>query len=60
MKLSIGKTRGQLYSLAKLLGDVNAVRGGPEKMFKRVLRKQAGKKAGHGLSSVFNTTFKKK
>ncbi len=39
--LSIGKTRGALYTLARLLGDVNAVQKG--KVGKRVARRATGK-----------------
>ena len=59
MKLSFSKTRGQLYQVAKLMGDINAVKSGsPQKMVKRVLRKQAGKMSARGMSSVFGKMFK--
>ena len=39
------KTRGILYYLARLLGDVNAVKSGsPKKMGKRVANKVIGRK----------------
>lgn len=38
--MSIGKTRGFLYGLAPILGDVNAVKKG--KVGKRIERRPAG------------------
>ena len=49
--MSIGKTRGLLYLLAKLLGDVQAVKKG--RVGKRVARRAAGKVAGRGLGKLF-------
>jgi hypothetical protein len=49
--MSINKTRGFLYTLAKLLGDVNAVQKGT--VGKRVMRRQAGKLTGRGLGKLF-------
>jgi hypothetical protein len=49
--MSISKTRGFLYTLAKLLGDVNAVKKGT--VGKRVMRRQAGKLTGRGLGKLF-------
>jgi hypothetical protein len=49
--MSINKTRGFLYWLAKLLGDVNAVEKG--KVGKRVARRVAGKVTGRGLGKLF-------
>lgn len=45
--MSIGKTRGSLYTLARLLGDVNAVKKG--KVGKRVARRAAGKVTGRTM-----------
>jgi len=42
--MSINRTRGFLYWLARLLGDVNAVQKG--KVGKRVARRAAGKATG--------------
>lgn len=39
----ISALRSFLYGLAKLLGDVQAVRRGPEAMVKRLARRQAGR-----------------
>ena len=50
--MSISKTRGFLYWLARLLGDVNAVKKG--KVGRRVLRRAAGK----GTGRVFRKLFK--
>jgi len=44
-------TRGWLYWLAKLLGDVNAVKKG--KVGRRVARRAAGKVTGKGLWKLF-------
>ena len=54
-KLSIGKTRGILYKIAKFLGDFSAVSSGnPKKIAKRVGRRTAGKVTG----KVFRKLFK--
>ncbi|WP_187442109.1 hypothetical protein [Sutcliffiella horikoshii] len=49
--MSINKTRGFLYFLAKILGDVNAVKKG--KVGKRVARRTAGKATGRALGKLF-------
>jgi len=49
--MSISKSRGWLYKLAKLLGDVNAVKKG--KVGKRIARRAAGKAAGKGFGKIF-------
>ncbi len=49
--MSINKTRGFLYTLAKLLGDVNAV--GKGKTGKRVARRAAGKATGKMFRKLF-------
>jgi hypothetical protein len=49
--MSISKTRGWLYLIAKLLGDVNAVKKG--RVGKRVARRLAGKATGRGLGKIF-------
>jgi len=49
--MSIGKTRGFLYWLARLLGDVNAVQKG--KIGRRIARRTAGKLTGRGLRKLF-------
>ena len=43
--------RGLLYRLARLLGDVNAVKKG--KVGRRVGRRAAGKAAGKGMKKLF-------
>ena len=48
--MSIGKTRGFLYWLARLLGDVNAVQ--KDKVGKRVARRAAGKATGRTLRKL--------
>lgn len=49
--MSINKSRGFLYLLAKILGDVNAVKKG--KVGKRVARRVAGKGTGRLLGKFF-------
>lgn len=49
--MSIYKTRGFLYFLAKILGDVNAVKKG--KVGKRVAKRVAGKATGKVLGKLF-------
>lgn len=49
--MSISKTRGFLYKLARILGDVNAVSKG--KAGKRIARRAAGKLTGRGLRRLF-------
>ncbi len=52
--MSIHKTRGLLYTLARLLGDVSAVSSGdPKKMVKRVGRRGAGRVTGKALRKLF-------
>lgn len=53
--MSINKTRGFLYQMARLLGDFQALSSGdPKKMAKRAGRRAAGKAAG----KVFRKLFK--
>jgi len=49
--MSISKTRGILYFLARILGDVSAVKKG--KVGKRIARRAAGKAAGKGFGKIF-------
>jgi hypothetical protein len=49
--VSIGKVRGFLYRLARLLGDVNAIEKG--KAPQRVERRIAGKMTGRILRKLF-------
>ena len=49
--MSINRTRGWLYLVAKLLGDVNAVQKG--RVGRRVARRIAGKATGRGLGRLF-------
>lgn len=49
--MSITKTRGLLYLIARLLGDLNAVQKG--KVSKRIGRRAAGKLTGRGLGRLF-------
>ncbi len=49
--MSINKTRGILYWLARILGDANAVKKG--RVGRRVGRRIAGKATGRGLGKLF-------
>lgn len=49
--MSINKTRGLLYFLARILGDVNAVKKG--KVGRRIGRRAAGKITGRGMGKLF-------
>ena len=52
--MSINKTRGVLYQLAKLLGDISAITSGnPTKMAKRVGRRAVGKATGRAMRKLF-------
>ena len=56
--MSINKTRGWLYFIAKALGDVQAVNKAARKkdvkpLSDRVLRRSAGKVSGNILGSIF-------
>ena len=50
--------RSNLYNVAKLLGDANAVQKGPKAMIRRVARKQTGKMASRGMGKGFGKIFK--
>ena len=49
--LTINKTRGFLYLLAKWLGDFQAARKG--RVGKRIARRAAGRATGKGLGKLF-------
>ena len=49
--LTINKTRGLLYLLAKFLGDFQSARKG--QVGKRIARRAAGSAAGKGLAKIF-------
>lgn len=49
--MGISKTRGFLYWLARLLGDVSAVQKG--KVVRRVTRRLAGKATGKAFRKLF-------
>ncbi len=52
--MSVGKTRGFLYKLARLLGDYSAVSSGSsKKMTRRVGRRVTGRAAGKTLRKLF-------
>jgi hypothetical protein len=49
----INKIRSILYTSAKVLGDVNAVVRGPDKIVKRIGRRLAGKQTAKVLNKIF-------
>jgi len=52
--VSINKTRGLLYAIARLLGDINAISSGsPGKIGKRAARRTAGRATGKTLRRIF-------
>ncbi len=52
--MSINKTRGILYKMVKLLGDISAITSGsPTKMAKRVGRRTVGKATGKAMRKLF-------
>ena len=52
--MNIHKTRGLLYKLAKLLGDITALSSGrPGRITKRVTRRVTGKATGRLLRKLF-------
>jgi hypothetical protein len=48
-KGEIGSTRGWLYWMARILGDINAIQHGPHGIERRVERRLVGKMAGRTL-----------
>ncbi|NLX91896.1 MAG: hypothetical protein GXZ07_10015 [Firmicutes bacterium] len=52
--MGINKTRGFLYTLARLLGDFQAISSGsPKKIGKRIARRAAGKVTGRAFRKLF-------
>ncbi|MCM3160977.1 hypothetical protein [Metabacillus litoralis] len=49
--MSINKIRSILYTVAKILGDVNAVKKGT--VGKRIARRAAGKVTGRVMGKIF-------
>ena len=49
----ISQTRGSLYKLARVLGDVRAVEKGPGAIVTRIARRGAGRFTGRLLSRLF-------
>jgi hypothetical protein len=49
--MSINRTRGVLYTLARVLGDVQAVRKG--RVGRRIGRRVVGRVAGRGMGRLF-------
>jgi hypothetical protein len=49
--MSINKSRGMLYKLARILGDVQAVRTG--RVGRRVGRRVVGRVTGRGIGRLF-------
>ncbi|MGI6576133.1 MAG: hypothetical protein ACOX3A_09950 [bacterium] len=52
--MSINKTRGFLYQMARLLGDLQAIASGDSgKIRRRIARRVAGKATGRALRKLF-------
>ncbi len=52
--MSVNKTRGFLYKLARLLGDFSAISSGSsKKMTKRAGRRITGRAAGKTMRKIF-------
>lgn len=52
--MSIHRTRGLLYKIARLLGDVSAVSSGsPRRIAKRAARRVTGRAAGKAMRKLF-------
>lgn len=49
--MGIPKTRGLLYKVARILGDVDAVRKG--RAGRRIARRVAGRQTGRALRNLF-------
>lgn len=49
--MSINKTRGFLYTLAKILGDIQAIKKGT--IGKRVAKRAVGKATGKAMGKLF-------
>lgn len=55
--MTINSIRNIHYSIARILGDVNAIQKG--KIGQRIVRRSAGRMTGKLLQKVFNTFLKK-
>ena len=52
--MSVNKTRGFLYWLSRLLGDLSAISSGsPKKMTRRAGRRVAGRATGKAFRKIF-------
>jgi hypothetical protein len=51
LAMSVNRTRSLLYSLARFLGDYQAVKNG--RIAKRLARRAAGRVTGRGLGHLF-------
>ncbi|WP_438314298.1 hypothetical protein ACP6EK_06440 [Candidatus Caldatribacterium sp. SIUC1] len=50
---SLKATRSFLYTLARFLGNVEAAKGGPKALGKRILRRTLGKATGKAMAKFF-------
>lgn len=55
--MTINSIRNILYSIARLLGDVNAIQKG--KIGQRIVRRTTGRMTGKMLQKIFNSFLKK-
>jgi hypothetical protein len=51
--LSLNQFRSLLYFVARLAGDLNAIRRGPGAVVKRLGRKSLGRAAGRSINRLF-------
>lgn len=49
--MSISRTRGTLYTIAKILGDISAVQKGT--VGRRIVRRAAGRGTGRAMGRLF-------
>lgn len=54
--MTINKIRNLLYTISRILGDVNAVQKG--KIGERIARRTAGRLTGGFLNKIFRSLFK--
>lgn len=56
--MSMSKTRSKLYGVARIMGDIQAVKKGPAGVMRRLIRRKVGKAAGRGMGKGFSKFFK--
>jgi hypothetical protein len=51
--ITIGKVRSLLYFVARILGDISAIRRGPRAIGKRIGRRIVGRITGRAIGRMF-------